>query len=77
MCIRDSSKNEDLAHIVNALVLAEAFDPEPAVRWKVSEALLRTGYDPNDWGKLEMLETAPREALEGRDALQYHGTDTD
>ncbi|MBP7558860.1 MAG: HEAT repeat domain-containing protein [Armatimonadetes bacterium] len=72
-----ASKNEDLAHIVNALVLAEAFDPEPAVRWKVSEALLRTGYDPNDWGKLEMLETAPREALEGRDALQYHGTDTD
>ncbi len=72
-----ASKNENLAHIVNALVLAEAFDPEPAVRWKVSEALSRTGYNPNDWGKLQMLETAPREALEGRDALQYHGTGSD
>lgn len=71
---RAVTRHEDLAHIINALVLAEAFDPEPAVRWKASEALTRTGYNPNEWGKLQMLQTAPREVLEGQEAVEYHGT---
>lgn len=68
-----ADRSDALAHLVNALVVAESFDPEPAVRWKASEALTRTGYDPNDWGKLEMLQTSPDEVLEGREAAEFHG----
>ncbi len=66
-------KSDEVAHIVQRVVLSEAFDPEAAVRWKCREALQRMAYNANRWGRLEMLETAPKEALEGATAREFWG----
>lgn len=68
-----TQRTESLEHIVTTLVLTEAFDPEPAVRWKATEALSFMGYNASDWGRLEILETAPKEALEGAAAHDFWG----
>ena len=67
------TRNDRIEHIVNALVVAQAYDPEAAVRWKAEEALGRMAYNPNTWGKLKMLKPEPGEVLEGEQGREFYG----
>lgn len=75
---RAANRNDQVAHIVQRVVLGEALDPEPSVRWKSREALQRMAYNANRWGKLEMLKTAPEnEVLAGETAREFLGGGSD
>lgn len=71
--LQAKARNDAVEHIVNSLVVAQAYDPEAAVRWKAEEALGRMAYNPNKWGKLRMLKPEPRDVLEGEEAREFYG----
>jgi HEAT repeat protein len=71
--LQAAQKNDGVAHIVSALVLAQNSDPEAAVRWKAEEALRRMAYNASKWGKLELTRSMPEEVVEGETAHEYFG----